>query len=181
MHPRTREILDYLDQQRAVLRAAFDAVPSSLRDRSPAPGRWSTSGVIEHVAMVEGRLARRLSTRITEARAEGVGPEQATEPVLPTLDVASVLHRTKRVTAPDTVQPTGLDAEAAWTALEHAGEELRETIRAGDGLALGTVLMPHPVFGSISVYHWFAFAVAHEARHAEQIREIAETLAPAGS
>ena len=33
-------------------------------------------------------------------------------------------------------------------------------------------MYPHPLFGPLSAYHWFAFIAAHEARHAAQIREI---------
>jgi hypothetical protein len=57
MHSRTRELLDYLESQRAVLRDAFEAVPPALRDRPPAPDRWSTAGVVEHLAILEQRIA----------------------------------------------------------------------------------------------------------------------------
>jgi len=50
MHPRTEELLDYLDAQRLVLRAAFDAVPLDARDRPLAAGQWSAAGVVEHLA-----------------------------------------------------------------------------------------------------------------------------------
>ena len=176
MHPRIRELFDYLDQQRGLLRAAFDAVPPLLRDRAQAPGRWSPAGVIEHIAMVEERVAGRLSARIAEARADGLGPETNAAPVLPTLNIAHLLDRTTRLTAPEAAQPTGLGADAAWAALEHAGHAVRETLEANDGLALGTVSLAHPRFGLMPLYYFFAFVGAHEARHAAQIREIAAAL-----
>jgi hypothetical protein len=176
MHPRTRELLDYLDEQRGVLRAALSAVPPGARDRAPTPGRWSAAGVIEHLAIVEERIADRLSTRIGEARVDGLGPETTVDQVLPTLQIAHLLDRTARITAADAVQPTGLGAEAAWTALERAGAKVRETLIANDGLALGTVSMPHPRFGPMPVYYFFAFVGAHEARHAAQIHEIAAAV-----
>jgi hypothetical protein len=46
-------------------------------------------------------------------------------------------------------------------------------LNASDRLALGTLSMPHPLFGPLSAYHWLAFVGGHEARHAAQIREIA--------
>jgi len=176
MHPRTRELLEYLDQQRAGLRTAFDAIPAALRDRAPAEGRWSTAAIIEHLAIVEVRVSARLSSLIAEARASGLGAEPSLEPVLPTINVGQVVDRRTRFTAPDAIQPTGLGADAAWTALEEAGKGVRDLMNASDGLALGTVSMPHPVFGPSSAYHWFAFVGAHEARHAAQIREIADVL-----
>jgi hypothetical protein len=176
MHPRTRELREYLDEQRSVLRSAFDAVPASLRDRAPAAGRWSTAAIIEHLAIVEARVTARLSAVISEARAGGLGAETSSEPVLPTINVGQVVDRRTRLTAPEATQPTGLGADAAWAALVEAGKGVRDLVNASDGLALGTVSMPHPVFGPSSAYHWFALVGAHEARHAAQIREIADAL-----
>jgi hypothetical protein len=53
MHTRTRELLDYLELQRAVLRGACESVPPALRDRPHAPDRWSAAGVVEHLAILE--------------------------------------------------------------------------------------------------------------------------------
>ena len=107
MHPRTRELLDYLDQQRAVLRTAFDKMPGPLRDRAPADGRWSAAAIIEHLALVEARVSARLSPLISEARVNGLGAEPSLEPVLPTINVGRVVDRGTRVTAPEAVQPAG--------------------------------------------------------------------------
>ena len=85
-----------------------------MRDRSPAAERWSTAGVIEHLALVETRLAALLSERIAAARAEGVGRELDMSPVLPSLRLSHLLDRTTRISAAAIVQPTGLAAEAAW-------------------------------------------------------------------
>jgi hypothetical protein len=173
MHPRTDELLQYLDAQRAVLRAAFDAVPTDLRDKEPAPGRWSPNAIVEHLAIVDGRVAGLLSARIAEGRAAGsLGPDPSTDPILPTVDVSSILDRTTRVTAPEPIRPTtALDADAAWAALEQATTAVRASVMEGDGLALDTIMHPHPRFGPISLYHWIVVVGAHEARHAAQIRE----------
>jgi hypothetical protein len=179
MHPRTRELLDYLDRQRADLRAAFDAVPPALRDRAPVPGRWSTAACIEHLAIVGQLVAHRLTTNVASARAAGLGRETSTDPILPQVNVSRVLNRNTKVNAPDPIQPTGLSADAAWTAIEKSGAALSDAVAAADGLALDGVSWPHPLFGPLTAYQWIAFHGAHEARHAAQIREIAETLATA--
>src|SRR5262245_5995616 len=136
MHPRTRELLDYLDAQRAILRAAFDAVPAEARGKEPAPGAWSPNSIIEHLAIVNRRIARLLSTKIGDARAAGLGPETSTGPLLPAIDVTRLIDRSIRFTAPETVRPTGLDAGAAWDALDRSTAALRDAVAAGDGLAL---------------------------------------------
>src|SRR5260221_7348612 len=118
MHPRTRELIDYLDAQRAALRKAYDTVPAELRDRKPAPDRWSAANIVEHLAIVEGRIAGRFAGLIAEARASGHAAESSTDPILPTIDMTRVTDRSGRINAPDPIQPTGLAADAAWAALE---------------------------------------------------------------
>ena len=177
MHPRIRELQDYYDAQRAVLRAAFERVPATLRDRPPAPDCWSAANIVEHLAIVEARLGGMLASRIAAARAEGLGAETSDRPILPTIDLTRVLDRATRVTAPETVRPTGLGADAAWQALERATDAVRGALRDGNGLALGSVTHPHPLFGPINVYQWLASIAAHEARHAAQIDEIAASAA----
>src|SRR4030095_5412972 len=97
MQPRIRELLEYLDGQRASLRAAFDAVRPDLRERSLEPCCWSTAGVIEHLALAETRAAGRIADRVATARAEGCDTEQSTDPVLPTLALKRVLDRHTRL------------------------------------------------------------------------------------
>ena len=172
MQPRTLEVLAFFDEQRAILKSAFDSTPVEIRERAPALDRWSPANIVEHLAIVETRIASILSERIQEARAAGIGQETSTEPLLPTLDVGRVYDRTTRVKAPETAIPTGLDSVAAWSKLESATSLLKGMAQSGDGLALLSVLHSHPRFGPMSVYQWIAFLGAHETRHASQIREI---------
>ncbi len=170
MHSITRELLAYLDEQRSILKSAFESVPPNRRDRPPAPERWSAANVVEHLAIVEARISKILSERIQEERTT-LSVETSTDPILPTLDYKRMYDRSTRVKAPETAIPTGLDAASAWTALENAGSTMRTMLVANDGLALSSVTHPHPRFGSLSVYQWIAFLGAHEVRHAAQIRE----------
>lgn len=172
MNPRIEELISHLKSEREVLRAAFEAVPAEARETSPAPGRWSPAAIVEHLSIVQARLAGIISTKIAEARAAGIGPETSFEPIVPAIDQAHIVDRTTRVMAPDMLHPTGLSADAAWAALERADRALHEALRSGDGLALGDVIHPHPRFGPMSIYQWAAFTGAHEVRHAAQIREI---------
>ena len=170
MHSITRELLAYLEEQRSILKSAFESVPPEARDLPPAPERWSAANVVEHLAIVEGRISKLLSERIEEARA-GLSPETSADPILPTIDYKRMYDRSVRVKAPETAIPTGLDAGSAWTALESAGAKMQAMLIASDGLDLSPVTHPHPRFGLLSVYQWVAFLGAHEVRHAEQIRE----------
>jgi hypothetical protein len=176
LHPRTRELLEYIDQQDRALRAVFDSVSPALRDRVPGPGHWSVAGIVEHLAIVENRIARRLSGQIAQAKANGLGPEPDMSPVLPTLPIAPILNRTVKFSAPDAVQPTGESADVAWENLERADAAIRDVLIVSDNLALGTLTMPHPAFGPQPLYYFFAFIGAHKIRHAAQIEEIHQLL-----
>jgi hypothetical protein len=180
MHPRTVELLDFLDAQRTVLRTAVDSVPSALRERRPAEGRWSVAEIIEHLAIVEKRVAARIAASIGEARGLGLGAETSHAPILPTVDVPAIVNRGRKITAPEAIRPTAtLTTDDAWRALEASGAIVRGVLSDADGLAIGMLAMPHPVLGTASLYQWFVFIGAHEARHAAQIAEVGEALAHA--
>lgn len=174
MHPHLTEVLTRLDQARAELRAAVDAVPEHLRDRRPAEDRWSVANILEHLSLVEQRFAAIIAKRISEARQAGLGAEQqARDPFPPDLQ-KTLSDRANRRNAPEPVQPRGLDHAAAWAAVERARADLRATVIDADGLALSRVLHVHPVFGTLNVYQLMEFIAGHEARHSKQIAGIAE-------
>ena len=116
MHPRTHELLEHLATQRAVLRQSLDTTPPSLRQQRPAEGRWSIAQVLEHLAIVERQVVALLRRGVHQAATAGPLPDDdATTPVLPTIDGALLLDRERRVTAGPQVQPSGaLDADGAW-------------------------------------------------------------------
>jgi hypothetical protein len=171
-------LLQHLDANRVVLRAAVEDVPPDLRETRPAPDRWSVAEVLEHLARIEEQLTRLLSATLSEAQATGtLGQESDTSPVVDANAHDTVLDRRRRVIAGDRVLPRGvLDSASALAALETARGKLRDLLTAYDGVAIATVTHPHPVLGTIDAYQWFAFVGSHEARHAAQIREVGMTL-----
>ena len=177
MHPRIAETLKYLDTERADLRAAVELVTPELRDQPPGPDRWSVAQVLQHLTLIENRVGRLVSKRIAGARAEGLGPELETSPILNSRHAAKIADRSFRVTAPEEIRPpSDADAVSAWAALEQSRETLRLAVLSGDGLALSEVKHPHPVLGEINLYQWILFVGSHEVRHTAQVREIADEL-----
>jgi uncharacterized damage-inducible protein DinB len=177
MHPRLEEVLNYLDSQRAALSDAVELVPAELRDQQPGPDRWSVAQVLEHLAIIEKRIAMGVTKWVSDARAGNLGPETETSSVIGTLPLDLIVDRSQRRNAPDEVRPAGnLDAASAWAALEQSRAQLRAGVLPGDGLALGEVIQPHPVLGPINLYQWILFLGSHEARHTGQVREIAGEL-----
>ena len=178
MHPRTEDILDHLEENRATLHAAVDAVPSPLRETRPAPDRWSVAEVLEHLTRVEEQLTRVLAAKLSEARMTGtLGPEEATSRVTDSIDRGLLLDRGRRITAGERVLPRGeMDSAIALATLDRTRANLRDLVVAHDGLSLGAISFPHPVLGVIDGYQGFVFIGTHEARPAAQIRESGAVL-----
>jgi hypothetical protein len=173
MHPRSEEVLNYLDQTRTELRAAVDSVPSDSRNTKPSADQWSVAQILDHLAIAHRLVAALVGKSIAEAQASGLGTETATSSVLVTIPTERILDRTQKVAAPERILPrSDLDAETAWTELEEAREKLRAAFLTGDGLALEQVVQRHPVLGPINMYQWVLFNGSHEARHTLQIREL---------
>jgi hypothetical protein len=178
VHPRIKEVHDYLVSAHLHLREALDPIPPDARDTVPAEGQWSVAQVLEHLATVNRRIAALFRKRVAEARAAGIGPDPETTTILWTMDVARVMDRQQRLEAPETVRPKGeLDAAAAWAALVDADGVLRDAVIAADGVDLSRISHPNATFGPLNFYQWGAFAAAHEMRHAAQIRDISAKLA----
>lgn len=177
MQARVREVLTHLESHRTALEAAVASIPEVVRDRRPGADRWSVAEILEHLVIVETRIALLLTETIETARASGLRLETDTAPVVPTVPVASLLDRSARIVARENSVPTGkLDAAAGLALLAQARQALKETLLAADGLALGELVLPHPRLGALSVYQWFVFLGAHEGRHAAQIREVGGAL-----
>lgn len=177
MQRRTQEVLTHLDVHRAALTQAVAAVPEALRGRRAALDRWSVAEILEHLGIVEGSITQLLGGHLNAARAAGLGVERETSPVVPTVPVDRLLDRSAPMVAGARSLPTGdLGAHAAWEVLAERRRALRELLLAADGLALSEVIILHPLLGPLNVYQWLVFVGAHEARHADQVRDVAATL-----
>jgi hypothetical protein len=74
-----------------------------------------------------------------------------------------------------------MESAEALSALRQAHAAFRALLSDADGLALSAVTYDHPFFGRLNVYQWAELMAGHEARHADQIREIAEQLRAMGA
>jgi hypothetical protein len=176
MHPRIQELNAYLTVRRDALREAVEAVPVEMRNQPPGPDRWSVAQVLEHLTIVEGRLTQVLGDKLAAARAAGLGPETEASSILGSWDVAPMLDRSAKREAPEAVRPQGIDWKTALTQLDDARKALLGVYQSGDGLALAKVIHSHRRFGDLSMYEWGVWLGGHEARHTEQIHEIAASL-----
>lgn len=176
MHPVTTELLEHLDRTRAVLRETVDAVPPSLRERRPAPERWSVAEIVEHLSLVEDRLAQRIAAIPI---ADGTEPTPTYRPgaTVGSLDAARALDRGRTVVAAEAVHPrAGCSFDVAWSALEESRQRLRDAVLAREGVPPGDSRFTHPALGTLDIHQWVVFIGYHEERHAAQVREVAAAL-----
>jgi hypothetical protein len=182
MHAHLAAVFSSLDGSLAALGAAVESVPSALRSRQPAPGRWSVAEVLEHVALVNQLFRTRLAASIAAAREAGLAAEIGDRAPVPPALVAAMANRMAPRSAPDQVKPTGaMDAADALAALRRAQAAFRVMLLEADGLALSSVTYEHPFFGTLNIYQWAELMAGHERRHAEQIREASEQLRAAST
>lgn len=179
LHPRIEELIEFLAANRRSVYEAVAAVPASLRDRKPAPDRWSVAEVVEHLAIVEQRVAALLTMRVTAARASGAGPDPETSSVVESYpNPGAVVDRSNKAVSPSPVQPTGtVDATAGTRALVQAHAAMISSLQNASGVSLTEMMQTHPVFGPLNLYHFIVALGLHDLRHAAQIREVGELFA----
>jgi uncharacterized damage-inducible protein DinB len=139
--------------------------------------------ILNHLARLEMRLTNLFASRVEDAKSSGrLGMEQETSSVLDREWIDVVLDRSRQVVAIESVRPAGgQTASEAFADLESARVAFLEFLSSADGLALGTLVLPHPALGQLTLYQWIAFVGAHEARHTAQIREVVSQLTEGGA
>lgn len=159
--------------ERRELLAAVERVVVGDRSRRPSADRWSVAEILEHLAIVEQSVATLIATRGRQPLPDGG------EPTVPLDDarVARLRGRERRIEVPDRMRPRGtLTVDAAVQALGASRAALLDAVQRADPAALAQRSYVHPIVGRIVLRDWIAFVAHHEARHAEQIREIANTF-----
>ncbi|HKV99510.1 MAG TPA: DinB family protein [Vicinamibacterales bacterium] len=177
MHPRTLELVRHLDTNRAELWLAVEDISPDVRERRPSPERWSVAEVLEHLAIVEARVTSRLGDAFDAARAGGMTPDAETGSVVDTAFLERANDRRTRFKTGEHAEPKGgLSADQAWAKLEETRQAFLNLLERADGLAVSAVTAQHPAFGTLNFHQWAVFLGAHDARHALQIREMADQL-----
>lgn len=177
MHKRIAEAKKHLAENHAKLKAAVDAVPANARDTRISKDRWSVAEVVEHCANVEKAVTKLFAFRLQEAVANGLRKDPDVSSLWDQRYEAMFLDRNRRVAAPERAHPSGtLSAEQAWQELARAREDFLAVLDQYEGYAFQDLTYPHPLIGELNFYQWVYAAGWHEARHALQIREMAQTV-----
>jgi hypothetical protein len=150
--------------------AVLDGVSPAQWTFQPAPETWSVGQIAEHTTAVLRSSQRFLTTKLLQQRLppDPPGPRVTDEQI-----VNRMFDRTRRFSAPETVQPKG-----RWATREellHAFVESRNTLAqwcAPLTINLREFGTPHPMFGLLDGIQWMVFIAAHTERHTHQILEL---------
>lgn len=143
-----------------------------------APEQWSIAEIVEHVAIVEGHIAKLAGMMLHQAASAGAPPAPHRDGRITPISIEEEIAQSLRekYEAPATARPRGGVAIADSLArIERAREifsELRPRIEAIDG---ASVSYPHPIFGPFNLYQWLVMVGVHKDRHRRQIEAVKET------
>lgn len=157
----------YLASTRDELVKAVKGLTDSQWNFKPAPDRWSIAEVMEHVALIEGRV-QEIIGKLADAPADS--PLREVKQV-DAFVLYQVPNRSFKFQAPDRIHPIGRWKGPA--ALEHflEGRKKAFELLASAAHLRGRVL-PHPIFGAWDGYQWILAGAGHSARHTSQIHEV---------
>lgn len=173
--PTTDELLTLLDRERAAFLAQVHRVPGARQAQRPEPERWSVAEIVEHVARIDTGVAKLIA--MMGAGPPSATPEQLAEGRLTPEKAARVRSREERIVAPERVRPTGkLSPEEALAQLAQARATVRAAFLAADPAVLDGAVYPHPIIGLLTLRSWVELLGHHDARHAQQVAELAEAL-----
>lgn len=182
MQERLAEIMDFLEEKRKdLLRSfeGFDTAHIQTLAHGGEPDRWSVAEIVEHLRMVESGIARLITKRVAQARADGLGSEKSTESVMPTFDKYREMLESQGImqSPPGVVPRADVGINEALSGLETSRADLRAAVNAVDGFSLGEIKHTHPILGELDLYQWLIFIGHHETRHRKQIERTLNSIA----
>jgi hypothetical protein len=167
-------LVAHLEKTSADVLESIDGLTEAQWKWKPAPDRWSVAEVAEHITTAEHLIVGKLIHKVmaTPASAAVLERTKGKEAAI----LAGVPDRTRRLQAPDALQP-----ERRWPTPEAAAAEFRKARATTLALAqnarmdLRAYAAPGPVVGDMDAYQWLLFTSAHTERHIKQIREVKAT------
>lgn len=168
------QIFEAIDETRAKLYRLVEGLSDEQARARPQPNAWTATEIIEHLALIEGRLLQMMTMMLTKAESAGAGKKDSPVEIEPfSFDEFIERSRNEKYTAPEAVNPSGqLSLADALAKLRHSREQLhalRPRIEATD---LSSLTYPHPAFGPLNFYRWLAFIGLHEERHLRQAKNL---------
>jgi hypothetical protein len=158
------DLIRMLEESRLDVQDAVNGLTEAEAAAAPHGGGWSALQCLEHVAFVEDRFLARLAA--------------ATRPEAPVASRSAEIEglmtdRSRRLTAPNVVEPSGRYATMA-AAMEAFGVVRARSLQIASEQAgeLPLLSVEHPRLGVMSGVGLMVVIAGHARRHAAQIREL---------
>lgn len=177
IRPPLAELLAYLAETRSRLIETSMQINPAFASIRPRGDVWSAAENLDHLAKVEGGIARMVEKSTEWARSRGLRPPESDESVMSSLDSFSVIEPPKPALAPEMVLPAEDAAiEASLESLRRSRERLLAALHSSADLDLSTVTRPLLDRGDLNMYQWALFVAQHEERHRRQIDRTMEEV-----
>lgn len=141
----------------------------------PAPDRWSVGQCIDHINVSMRIYLDPMERVLEEADLPGEEP-YGRGTFMGRLLIGALRRPRGRYKAPRKFRPSSseLDPEAVRREYERQTARMQDALRQADGLALGKIKMPWPVFGwiKISLAQAFELQILHAGRHFDQAERV---------
>jgi uncharacterized damage-inducible protein DinB len=164
------QILKLLAQTRETFIAATTGISDEQARIRPAPDQWSVLDCAEHVAIAEFGMLNILATNLTPAPPSG---DRGREEIF----LRGSADRTRKFNAPERAHPPGRfpSLVAALHQFHENHARIIEFVEHCDK-DMRAHSISHPAVGPVTGQEFLILMAPHPARHAEQIREVRQTI-----
>lgn len=140
-----------------------------------APKKWSVGQCIDHVSVAMGVYLDRMEPVVEQADKEG-GEPYGRGTWMGRFLIRALRKPGKRYMAPPSFRPRGgeLEPDDVRDELDRQFGRMRRALERSDGLALGEILMPWPVFRPVklSLAQAVELQILHVGRHLDQAQGV---------
>lgn len=168
------EIFDSIDETRGRLKERLAGLSTGQENFRSASGGWSIAEIVEHLAILEGRLLGLLTMMVSKAEKAGL-QRSAVDSNFNPVSLEQIIERSlkEKYTAPETAQPQGnVSIRESLERLRQSRASLRELQPRFEATNLSSARYPHPAFGPLDAYQWLVMIGVHEDRHLRQIEAL---------
>jgi hypothetical protein len=173
METTKEQLLRTLQFDRQNLEHAFARIDVGSKNSRRSEDRWSPAEILEHLLLVETRILSYFTSLPAVSDSDG-DKDAAGITASSELPRNMLMDRSRKLSSPTAVTPTGkIDADDALAELQKVRAKLVEWLQSCEEQQLQKIYGAHPVLGPVPLSQWIGFVAAHEARHTEQMLELA--------
>jgi hypothetical protein len=168
------QIFETIDETRERLYQRVEGLTDEQANAHTHANAWSVTDIMEHLTIMEDRLARMMKVMLAKAEGVSVDSNGGTIEIKPfSLDRFIERSQGEKYVAPEAVRPSGtVHLPDLLARMRASREELRALQPRIEATDLSMATYSHPAFGPLNFYQWLAFIGLHEQRHLDQIESV---------